>query len=185
MGEPSSSAREAPQLEVALERQRRSLFDFIRRRIDDVADAEDVLQEVLLTASERIRQPIDNLTAWLFTVARNKVTDWYRRRRPLPSPRSPGREPGDPQEGGPAGRAEAPDRAYWRAEFWSELADALGELPAEQREVFVAHEIDGLSFKEIAGRTGESINTLLSRKHYAVLFLRERLQDLHDVLDRP
>jgi len=180
---PSSSVPAAAPLEAALERQRSRLFDFIRRRIDDVGEAEDVVQEVLLTATGTIREPIDNLTAWLFTVARNKVTDWYRKRRTARPPQAD-RWSAAPDEG-PADPAPGPERAYWRAEFWSELADALDELPAAQRDVFVAHELEGLSFREISEKTGESINTLLSRKHYAVLFLRERLRDLHDALERP
>ena len=131
-------------------------------------------------------EPIENLTAWLFTVARNKITDWYRKRRPVAL-----RESGDEiGEGVPINLEEilfdlqdGPDRAYWRSTVWSELAEALDELPEEQRAVFVWHELEGHSFKEIAELTGEPINTLLSRKRYAVLALRERLQDLYDELE--
>lgn len=182
-GQPSSTRAS---LETAVELEKRRLFDFIRRRIGNESDAEDVLQDVFhqLATSYNVTEPIENLTAWLFTVARNKVIDWYRKRRPAALPQVTG-------EGG--GRldledvlfdpAHGPDRAYWRSAVWSELADALDDLPKEQRDVFVAHELEGLSFKEIALRSGEPLNTLLSRKRYAVLFLRERLQDLYAELE--
>lgn len=129
-------------------------------------------------------EPIEDLTAWLFTVARNKVIDWYRKRRPAPLPQVSSEDEGFPGlEDILFDPADGPDRAYWRSAVWSELAEALDELPAEQREVFVAHELEGMSFKEIARRTGEPMSTLLSRKRYAVLFLRERLQDLYDELE--
>jgi RNA polymerase sigma factor (sigma-70 family) len=154
------------------------------------SDAEDILQDVFyqLAASYSVTEPIENLTAWLFTVARNKITDWYRKRRPVALhergdeivegvPTNPGEILFDLQDG--------PDRAYWRSTVWSALAEALDELPEEQRAVFVWHELEGRSFKEIAVLTGEPMNTLLSRKRYAVLALRERLQDLYDELEIP
>ncbi len=178
LGGPTSSAAQRAPLETAVKRERKRLFDFIRRRIADEGDAEDVLQDVFyqLLTSPSVTEPIENLTAWLFTVARNKVVDWYRKRRPAPLPEAEGEGPLD-LEGVLFDPADGPDRAYWRAAVWTELADALDELPAEQRDVFVAHELEGASFKEIAERTGEPLNTLLSRKLYAVLYLRERLRD--------
>jgi len=183
----ASDAGEALSVEATLRKERGRLLDFIRRRIGNASDAEDVLQDVFyqLLMSDTVLEPIENLTAWLFSAARNKVIDWYRKRRPVAPSRASGRHGRSPYpEEILADPAEGPDRAYWRSAFWSELADALGELPEEQRDVFVAHELEGRSFKEIAEKTGEPINTLLSRKHYAVLFLRERLQDLYDGLER-
>jgi RNA polymerase sigma factor (sigma-70 family) len=159
------------------------LFDFIRRRVRTVEDAEDILQDVLyqMVASYDVTDPIEQLSAWLFRVARNKVIDWYRKKKPDTLA-------GDEHNAGEPLNLEdilydsslSPDTLYGRSVVWSELADALDDLPEEQREVFVLHELEGKSFKEIAEETGESINTLLSRKRYAVLSLRERLQDLYD-----
>jgi RNA polymerase sigma factor (sigma-70 family) len=180
--EPLSAQATRPGQVLAVEatfgRERRRLLDFLRRRVGDRGDAEDLLQEVFsqLLSTDSLTEPIENLTAWLFSVARNKVIDWYRARRLA---REGARERDDLR----SDPADGPDHAYWRSVFWSELADALDDLPEEQRDVFVAHQLEGLSFKEIAARTGEPINTLLSRKHYAVLFLRERLRDLYDVLE--
>ena len=146
-------------------------------------DAEDILQDVFyqLVTSYSVTEPIEKLTAWLFTVARNKIIDWYRKQKPV-TLTSDGNEDGtaltledilfDPKEN--------PDEVYARSLVWTELADALDELPEEQRVVFVMHELEGRSFKEIAELTGEPVNTLLSRKRYAVLFLREKLQELYD-----
>ena len=126
-------------------------------------------------------RPIENLTAWLFTVAKNKVTDWYRKKRPSPLL---------PDQDGPVNLEEIlfdprdePDRAYWRSTVWSELFEALQELPVEQRDAFVGNELEGRSFKEMAEETGVGVNTLLSRKRYAVLYLRERLQELYNELE--
>ena len=184
MGAQPSSTGETLSVETAFKKERGRLLGFIRRRIDDASEAEDLLQEVFyqLLTSDRVTEPIENLAAWLFTVTRNKVTDWYRKRRPARPPQGTGdkeesldRNISDPADG--------PAYAYWRSLFWSELGDALEELPEEQRDVFVAHELEGLTFKEIAERTGEPINTLLSRKRYAVLFLRERLQEVYAELN--
>jgi RNA polymerase sigma factor (sigma-70 family) len=173
-------------LDTAVRSERKRLLNFIRRRVRNESDAEDVLQDVFyqLATSYSITEPIENLTSWLFTVARNRITDWYRKRRPVPLPGIQGEDGPisleeilfDPQDG--------PDRAYWRSSVWAELADALEELPEEQRMVFIWNEIEGRSFKEIAEMTGASVNTLLSRKRYAVLFLRERLQELYEELER-
>jgi len=173
-------------IEQAVHAERKRLFDFIRRRVRNEADAEDILQDVFyqLVTSYSLTEPIERLTSWLFTVARNKVIDWYRKRRPeaLPADEDDPSAPlnledilFDPKEN--------PDEVYARSLVWTELAEALDELPEEQREVFVLHELEGRSFKEIAELTGEPINTLLSRKRYAVLFLREQLKELYDEIE--
>lgn len=170
-------------LDQTMRSERKRLLDFIRRRVRNQADAEDILQDVFyqLVASYSITEPIEKMTAWLFTVARNKIVDWYRKRRPesLPAAADDPSAPlnleeilFDPKQN--------PDQVYARSLVWTELADALDELPDEQRDVFVMHELEGRSFKEIAEITGDPLNTLLSRKRYAVLLLRDRLQELYN-----
>jgi RNA polymerase sigma factor (sigma-70 family) len=186
----SKTIGNAESIDGSVRKERKRLFDFIRRRIRNESDAEDILQDVFyqLATSYSVTEPIENLTAWLFTVARNKITDWYRKRRAVTLPVNDTETEG----GGPLDLEEVlfdprdgPDLAYWRSTVWSELAEALDELPEEQRAVFVWHELEGRSFREIAELTGERINTLLSRKRYAVLALRERLQNLYDELEIP
>jgi RNA polymerase sigma factor (sigma-70 family) len=156
-------------------RERPRLRNFIRRRVPDPRDAEDVLQDIFykLVEANRLLMPIDHVTGWLFRVARNRIADLFRAKKLedddelllddlLPSPDA------------------GPDAEYARGVLLEELAIALGELPPEQREVFVAHELEGRSFKELAAESGTGINTLLSRKRYAVLHLRARLQDIYD-----
>ncbi len=166
-------------------REQSRLRNFIRRRVPDLRDAEDILQDVFseLVEANRLLMPIEHVTGWLFRVARNRITDFFRRKKPdrfseaavaaeddellhledvLPSPDA------------------GPEALYARTVLLDELELAVGELPAEQREVFVAHEMEGRSFKEIAAATGVSVNTLLSRKRYAVRRLRERLQRIYD-----
>jgi RNA polymerase sigma factor (sigma-70 family) len=162
------------------------LRNFIRRRVPDPRDAEDILQEVFyeLVEANRLLMPIEHVTGWLFSVARNRITDLFRKKTPerfgdavvsdeegelsledlLPSPDA------------------GPDALYARNVLLEELEFALEELPEEQREVFVGHEMEGLSFKQMSAETGVSVNTLLSRKRYAVLHLRERLQSIYDEL---
>ncbi len=180
----------AARVDAAVKGHRGSLLDFIRRRIRNASDAEDILQDVFyqLAASYSVVEPIENLTAWLFAVARNRITDWYRKRRQAAWPQ----ESEDVGPHGPTNLEEVlfdpedgPDRAYWRSVVWSELGTALDDLPDEQRDVFVWHELEGRSLREIAERTGVRVNTLLSRKRYAVLALRERLQELYDELENP
>jgi RNA polymerase sigma factor (sigma-70 family) len=158
----------------AVDRDRRRLRDFIRRRVPDPRDAEDVLQDVFaaLVEANRLLMPIDHVTGWLFRVARNRISDLFRRKteEPLLFDELLPADDGDP------------DTAYGRSVLVEALAEALAELPDEQRAVFVAHEIDGQSFKEMAKATGVPLNTLLSRKHYAVKRLRERLRPLYDEL---
>lgn len=163
--------------------ERKRLFDFIRRRVRTEEDAEDILSDVFyqLISSYSVTEPIEKMTSWLFTVARNKVIDWYRKKRPESLPRSI-EDPSLPLnlEDILYDPTQNPDRVFERSLVWTELADALDELPEEQKQVFVMHELEGKSFKEIAQITGEPQNTLLSRKRYAVLFLREKLQELYN-----
>jgi RNA polymerase sigma factor (sigma-70 family) len=173
------------QISEAIERERPRLRNFIRRRVPDQSDAEDILQEVFseLVEAYRMMKPLEQVTAWLFRVARNRITDLFRSKK-----REASKEPAVTTEDGetlewedllPAPDA-GPESAYARSVLLEEMDAALDELPEEQREVFVAHEFMGYSFKELAEQTGVSVNTLLSRKHYAVLHLRERLQSIYD-----
>jgi RNA polymerase sigma factor (sigma-70 family) len=169
--------------DAAFRSERKRLFDFIRRRVRTEADAEDILADVFyqLVASYSVSEPIEKMTSWLLTVARNKIIDWYRKRKPE-SFRQRADESALPLniEDILFDPGQNPDVLYARSLVWTELADALEDLPDEQRYVFVMHELEGKSFKEIAELTGEPVNTLLSRKRYAVLYLREALQDLYD-----
>ena len=173
----------ADSLEKAVTGERGRLFEFIRRRVRTAEDAEDILQDVLyqFVASYSVTEPIEKLTAWLFRVARNKIIDWYRKKKPDPMPRDE-KNPNEPinLEDILFDSSLNPERLYARSVVWSELSDALEDLPEDQREVFVMHELEGKSFKEIAAETGERVNTLLSRKRYAVLALRVQLQELYD-----
>jgi RNA polymerase sigma factor (sigma-70 family) len=175
-------------IEEVVEREQSRLGHFIRRRVPDPRDAEDILQDVFgeLVEANRLLVPIEHVSGWLFRVARNRITDLFRKKQPelfgdlasgtgeddapsvddlLPSP-----------DGGP-------EALYLRQLLLEELESAIAELPVDQREVFLAHEIEGTSFKDMAKTTGVSVNTLLSRKRYAVLRLRERLQSVHDELE--
>jgi RNA polymerase sigma factor (sigma-70 family) len=168
-----------------LKREQARLRNFIRRRVRDAGDAEDILQDVFyeLVEANRLLMPIEHVTSWLFRVARNRITDLFRKKKP--------------ESFSDAAVADAdgellqlddllpstdagPEALYARQVLLEEVESAIDELPEEQREVFVAHELEGRSFKEIAAETGVSVNTLLSRKRYAVLRLRERLQSIYD-----
>jgi len=171
-----------------VDQQRSRLLNFIRRRVADPRDAEDILQDVFyeLVEANRLLMPIDHITGWLFRVARNRIIDLFRKKKPvLFSDAAIAYDGADEDEmlhfedSLPSPDA-GPDAVYARGVLLAAFDLALDELPLEQREVFVAHEIEGLSFKEIAARTGVGVNTLLSRKRYAVLHLRERLQDIYD-----
>lgn len=178
------TAEQDQRITETVRRERTRLRNFIRRRVRDEGDAEDILQDVFSEFVEayRLMKPIEQVGAWLFRVARNRIIDRFRRKRPevrasdlqavneneplmleelLPSP-----------DGGP-------QAAYARALLMEEIESALDELPEEQLEVFLAHELEGRSFKEMAAETGISVNTLLSRKRYAVLHLRKRLEAIH------
>lgn len=173
------------QISAIVREERSRLRNFIRRRVPDPADAEDILQEVFykLVEANRLLMPIDHVTGWLFRVARNRITDLFRKQKPeafsdtavkdqdgellrienlLPSPDA------------------GPEALYVRSVLLDELELALDELPDEQREVFIAHELEGSSFKELAAESGVNINTLLARKRYAVLHLRKRLQSIYE-----
>lgn len=168
-------------IDEAVKRDESRLRSFIRRRVGDIGDAEDVLQEVFseLVGAYRMMEPAEEMSAWLFRVARNRITDLFRRRKTM-SLNDPVNDESDATlEDLLPSPAAGPDAEYARAVLLEELDDAIDELPAAQRDVFVAHEVMGRSFKEIAAETGESINTLLSRKRYAVLHLRKRLKDIH------
>lgn len=166
-------------------RERSRLREFIRRRVPDPRDAEDVLQDVFyrLVEANRLLMPIDHVTGWLFRVARNRITDLFRKRTPesFSDVAMEDEERLDLDELLPS-REGGPDAAFARSVLLEELELAIAELPDEQREVFIAHELEGRSFKEIAAETGVNMNTLLSRKRYAVLHLRDRLKDLYDEL---
>jgi RNA polymerase sigma factor (sigma-70 family) len=171
-----------------VERERSRLRNFIRRRVSDPLDVEDILQDVLheLVEANRLLMPIEHITGWLFRVARNRITDLFRKQKPeslsdatvtenderlriedlLPSP------------------AAGPEALYVRGVLLEALEMAIDELPPAQRDVFIAHELEGRSFKDMAAETGLSINTLLSRKRYAVLHLRERLRELYDEMGK-
>jgi RNA polymerase sigma factor (sigma-70 family) len=168
-----------------VERERARLRNFIRRRVADRGDAEDILQEVFAEFVEayRLMKPIERVSGWLFQVARNRIIDLFRKKRPgsLSDPAGIG-EDGEAllwEDLLPSPEA-GPEAAYARSVLLEELDDALEDLPAQQREVFVAHEIEGRSFKELAAETGARVNTLIARKHRAVLYLRERLRAIHE-----
>ena len=179
------TAEQDQRISEAVELEQARLRNFIRKRVADERDAEDILQEVFyeLVEAYRMMKPVQQVGAWLFRVARNRITDLLRKRRPealtdnrmvaedgelllledlLPSPDA------------------GPEAAYARNVLLEELDAALDELPEEQREIFIAHELEGYSFKELAAATGLRVNTLLSRKHYAVIHLRQRLQVIYD-----
>ena len=166
-------------------REQSRLRNFIRRRVPDPRDAEDILQDVFyeLVEANRLLMPIEHVTGWLFRVARNRITDLFRKKKPESfsgaAVADDDEEPLFLEDLLPSPDA-GPDALYARSVLLDAIEVALEELPEEQREVFVAHEVEGLSFKEIAAETGVSVNTLLSRKRYAVLHLRERLQNIYD-----
>jgi RNA polymerase sigma factor (sigma-70 family) len=161
------------------------LRNFIRRRVPDPRDAEDILQDAFykLVEANRLLMPIDHVTSWLFRVVRNRITDLFRKKKPETfSHASVMDEEGELlqiEDLLPSSDA-GPEALYVRNALLDQLELALDELPEEQREVFVAHELDGRSFKELAAETGVSVNTLLSRKRYAVMHLRERLRSIYD-----
>ncbi|HET9306301.1 MAG TPA: RNA polymerase sigma factor [Candidatus Sulfotelmatobacter sp.] len=172
----------------AISRDEPRLRNFIRRRVADQSEAEDILQEVFyeLVEAYRMMKPVEQVTAWLFRVARNRIIDLFRRksREGVRTDSAGLSEDGEVllwEELLPSLDA-GPEAAYARSLLLEQLDDALDELPEEQREVFIAHELMGYSFKEISERSGVSVNTLLSRKHYAVLHLRERLRAVYDQL---
>jgi RNA polymerase sigma factor (sigma-70 family) len=173
-------------------RERTKLGNFIRRRVRDPSDAEDILQDVLheFVRAYRLPEPIEQVSAWLFRVARNRIIDRFRKKKEQPLSETAGTsDTGDAVDDEyrldlalPAHDA-GPEAAYARSVLLAALQHALDELPENQRDIFVAHEIEGHSFKELASESGVALNTLLARKRYAVLHLRARLQTVYDELD--
>jgi RNA polymerase sigma factor (sigma-70 family) len=185
------TAREQDQrITDVVKREQSRLRNFIRRRVPDPRDAEDVLQDVFyeLVEANRLLMPIEHVTGWLFRVARNRITDLFRRKKPetfSDTAVAPGEDDEAPQLEDLLPSPDAgPEALYARGVLLDELELAVDELPEEQRAVFVAHELEGRSFKQMAGETGVSVNTLLSRKRYAVRHLRERLQSVYDNLTK-
>lgn len=168
-------------------RERARLRNFIRSRVPDREDAEDILQDVFseLVLAYRLMKPIEQAGAWLFQVARNRIIDSFRKKKPVPlADQRVMAADGEslPLEDLLPSLDAGPEEEYARSMLVAELAEALDELPPEQRDVFVAHEIEGRSFQDLAAETGVSVNTLLSRKHYAVLHLRQRLRGVYEEL---
>ena len=169
-----------------VKREQSRLRNFIRRRVPDPRDAEDILQEVFyeLVEANRLLMPIEHVTGWLFRVARNRIADLFRKKKPESFSDAAVADDNNEDELAqledllPSPDA-GPDALYARSVLLDELEFALDELPDEQREAFVAHELEGRTFKQMAAETGVSVNTLLSRKRYAVLHLRERLQSIY------
>jgi RNA polymerase sigma factor (sigma-70 family) len=188
MGEPARIAgmtEQDRQISEIVAEQRSRLRNFIRRRVPNPSDAEDIVQEVFyeLVEANHLLMPIEHLTGWLFRVARNRIIDLLRKKRPEAFS-----DAAVEGEGGEMLHIEdllpspdaGPEALYLRNVLHDELELALDELPQEQRDVFVAHELEGRTFKEMAAATGVNVNTLLSRKRYAVLHLRDRLQSIYD-----
>jgi RNA polymerase sigma factor (sigma-70 family) len=179
-------AEQDQRLTETIGREQGRLRNFIRRRVPDESDAEDILQDVFyeLIEAYRLMKPIEQVGAWLYRVARNRIIDRFRKKKPEPfsATKDPDSDEGDSlslEELLPS-RDAGPDAAYARSILLEALAAAVDELPDDQREVFLAHEFEGMSFKEISAESGVSVNTLLSRKHQAVLHLRRRLQSIYD-----
>ena len=183
LSEPLTLPQQDHDISATVRRERGRLLAYIRRWIADAAEAEDIVQESLyeLVLAYRMMQPVEQAGAWLARVARNRIIDRFRRRsgRPRPVEASGNAEGGSLADLLPAS-ADGPEADVMRGILLTELEAALAELPGEQREVFIAHELDGVSFRELAQRSGVSVNTLLSRKHYAVRYLRKRLQAVWD-----
>jgi RNA polymerase sigma factor (sigma-70 family) len=173
-----------------VKREQSRLRNFIRRRVADPRDAEDILQDVFyeLVEANRLLMPLEHVTGWLFRVARNRITDLFRKKKPVSFSDAAIADEDDEllqlEDLLPSPDA-GPEALYARSVLLDALELAVDELPAEQRDVFVAHELEGRSFKEIAAQTGVGVNTLLSRKRYALLHLRERLQSIYDEFTKP
>jgi RNA polymerase sigma factor (sigma-70 family) len=188
LNDPSVTSEQDRKISAAVRREGGRLRNFIRRRVLDAAEAEDILQEVLyeLVAAHRLMQPIEQAGAWLMRVARNRIIDRFRRKSTEPFlARTRARSDEDDEEGGSLedllpSIEPGPEGEAIRRVLLEQVEDALDSLPREQREVFIAHELEGASFKELASRWGVSVNTLLSRKRYAILALRDQLQEAYD-----
>lgn len=186
---PEMALEKQAVVEQAVARERNRLFNFIKTKVSDTGDAEDILQDVFfqLWQGYHTIESLEKLTSWMFRVARNKIIDRYRKQKPEAF--------SNMQIVGDEGEAplllseiisdsgSSPDDVYTRELIWDSIETVLGELPVKQRDVFVWHELEGLSFKKMSENTGDSLNTLLSRKRYAVNYLRKRLQDIYNELD--
>jgi len=187
MNEPlyiGSMSEQDQRISEAIVREQGRLRNFIRKRVPNEADVEDVLQDVFyeLVEAYRLMKPIQHFSAWMFRVARNRIIDLFRKKNTEAFLNDRADEDGEPlllEDLLPSPNA-GPEAAYARTVLLEEIDAALDELPEEQRDVFIAHELRGYSFKELAAQTGVGVNTLLSRKHYAVLHLRQRLQAIYD-----
>ena len=179
-------AEQDKRITETISQERGRLRNFIRRRVPDANEAEDILQDVFFEYVEayRLPEPIEQVGAWLFRVARNRIIDRFRKKREVALPEMLGEEEDGQwlEEVLPSADA-GPEAAYARSVLLEELCAALEELPREQRDVFIAHEQDGRSFKELAAEKNVAVNTLLARKRYAVLHLRARLQKIYDEFD--
>ena len=185
IGDPASG------IEATIEKEKGRLFNFIRRNVPTKEDAEDILQDVLFQFASNYDEIefIDRVSSWLMRVAKNRIIDVQRKKKEKPVGRMKLRtleeESGDPlslDELLPD-LSNMPDERYWQNLFWDQIEDALDEMPEEQREVFEMNEFEGLAFKEISEMKHEPVNTLISRKRYAVLFLRKRLKNLYKELE--
>ena len=180
------SAEQDQRISEEIWREQRRLRNFIRKRVSDEGDAEDILQDVFfeLVEAYRLMKPVEQVGAWLFRVARNRITDLFRKKKRTVRDDAPMEVADDDEllrlEDLLPSKDAGLEEAYARRVLLEELDAALDELPEEQREAFVAHEIEGRTFKELAQESGLSVNTLLSRKHYAVLHLRRRLQAIYN-----
>jgi RNA polymerase sigma factor (sigma-70 family) len=192
---PSPLTAQDREIADTVARERSRLRHFIRRRVIDQDEAEDILQDVFeeLVEAWRLPEPIEQVGAWLFRVARNRIVDRFRKKKEVPLPDTGNPDAADAIEGDehdyrldlalPSADA-GPEAAYARAALLEALRAALEALPPNQREVFIGHELEGRSFKDMAAASGVSVNTLLARKRYAVLSLRERLRSSYDGFDR-
>lgn len=173
-------------IQATVEKERKRLLEFIRKRVPTQEDAEDVLQDVFyeLVNTYRLMKPVEQMASWLFTVARNKITDRYRKKKPDSLEEHFSIRNGDDGDRLDIsdflpGNSNSPETEMMRSAITEGLMAALDELPKEQRDVFIMHEIEDKSFQEISEITGANLNTLLSRKRYAILYLRERLKNLY------
>ena len=185
------SAEQNEQITETVRNERKRLFSFIRNRVPETEDAEDILQDVFseLTEMYLLMKPVEKISSWLFTIARNKITDLFRRKKAVPFSRETFAAGMEEDENDAAGfyallpdAADGPEMLLMREVMRDEINKALKEIPEKHRSVFVQTEMEGKSFKEISEATGVSVNTLISRKHYAVMFLRERLKEMYDEL---